>query len=51
MNSCVALILKRLAVSTANAVQKTWSVALLIAAQLITQCARMESVIEHVMGT
>ena len=57
MNSCVALILKRLAVSTTDAVQKTRSVALLrprcllIAAQLITQSARMESVIEHVMGT
>lgn len=57
MNSCVALILKRLAVSTTNAVQKSWSVALLrprcllIAALWITQCARMESVIEHMMGT
>ena len=57
MNSCVALSLKRLAASTTNAVQKTRSVALLrprcllIAAQWITQCARMESVIEHVMGS
>ena len=55
MNSCVALILKRLAVSTTNAVQKTRSVALLrprcllIAALWITQCARMESVIEHMI--
>ena len=57
MNSCVALSLKRHAVSTTNAVQKTRSVALLrprcllIAAQWITQCARMESVIEHAMGS
>lgn len=57
MSSCVALIPRQLAVSTIDVVHKTRSVALLrprcllIAAQWITQCAEMESVIGHVMGT